>query len=74
MINLKDEGRKEERRKGRKAGWGVERKTYRVQVPAARGRVIPEMDSIKEDFPALWEPMTAIWGRSMSTWTLSRHE
>jgi hypothetical protein len=27
--------------------------TYRVQVPAARGRVIPEMDSMREDFPAL---------------------
>lgn len=27
---------------------------YRVQVPAARGRVIPDMDSMSEDFPALW--------------------
>jgi hypothetical protein len=25
---------------------------YRVQVPAARGRVIPEIDSIKDDLPA----------------------
>lgn len=40
--------------------------THLVQVPLARGRVIPEMDSIKEDLPALCEPTTAIIGRSMS--------
>jgi len=44
--------------------------TYRVQVPAARGKVMPEIDSISEDFPALWAPITAICGRSMSVWTL----
>ena len=32
--------------------------------------MIPDMDSISEDFPALCEPMTAIWGKSMSTCTL----
>lgn len=47
-------------------------KIYLVQVPAARGSVIPEMASINDDFPALWEPMTAICGRSMSVWTLVR--
>jgi hypothetical protein len=35
---------------------------------------MPEMDSMSEDFPALWEPMTAIWGRSISTWTLNSQE
>ena len=52
--------------------------TYRVQVPAARGRVIPDIDSMSDDFPALCEPMTAIWGRSMSTctlhWTTSKNQ
>jgi len=43
---------------------------YRVQVPAARGKVIPDIDSMRDDFPALWEPMTAIWGRSISICTL----
>ena len=52
---------------------GVE-DTYLVQVPAARGKVIPEIDSIKDDLPALCEPMTAICGRSMSTWTLRSKE
>jgi hypothetical protein len=28
--------------------------------------VIPEIDSINEDFPALCEPTTAIIGKSMS--------
>jgi hypothetical protein len=42
-----------------------------VHVPAARGSVIPEMDSIRDDFPALWIPITAIWGRSISIWTLN---
>lgn len=46
-------------------------RTYRVQVPAARGSVIPEIDSMREDFPALWDPITAICGRSISTCTLS---
>ena len=32
--------------------------------------MIPEIDSIKEDLPALCDPVTAITGRSMSTWTL----
>jgi len=35
---------------------------------------MPDMDSMREDFPALWEPMTAIWGRSISTWTLYSQE
>jgi len=42
----------------------------RVHVPEARGRVIPEIDSMREDFPADWIPTTAIWGRSMSSCTL----
>jgi len=29
------------------------RRDYLVQVPAARGRVIPDIDSIRDDFPAL---------------------
>lgn len=41
-----------------------------VHVPAERGRVIPEMDSIRDDLPALCEPITAIMGRSMSVCTL----
>jgi hypothetical protein len=45
-------------------------KIYRVHVPAARGSVIPDIDSMSDDFPALWAPMTAIWGRSISIWTL----
>ena len=45
-----------------------------VQVPAARGRVIPDIDSIKDDFPALCEPMTAITGRSISVPTLHGNE
>lgn len=49
---------------------GQELEMYRVQVPPARGSVIPEMDSISEDLPALWFPTTTIRGRSMSTWTL----
>ena len=47
---------------------------YLVQVPAARGRVIPDIDSIKDDFPALCEPMTAITGRSISVPTLHGNE
>ena len=45
-------------------------KTYRVQVPADLGRVIPEIASMSDDLPALCWPMTAICGMSMSTWTL----
>ena len=45
-----------------------------MQVPAARGRVIPEMDSIEDDFPVFWEPMTAIMGRSISAPTLHEDE
>ena len=47
-----------------------ESNTHLVQVPLARGKVIPEMDSIREDFPALCEPTTAIIGRSISDCTL----
>ena len=47
---------------------------YLVQVPAARGRVIPDIDSISEDFPALCDPMTAIVGRSISAPTLDENE
>lgn len=50
------------------------RRDYLVQVPAARGRVIPDIDSIKEDFPALCDPTTAIIGRSMSAPTLDENE
>ena len=56
---------------------GIDRKgrqSYLVQVPAARGRVMPDMDSIKDDFPALCEPMTAITGRSISVPTLHGNE
>ena len=42
-----------------------------VHVPDERGRVTPEIDSMREDFPALWLPMTAIMGRSISLWTLA---
>ena len=35
---------------------------------------MPEMDSIKDDFPALWEPMTAIMGKSISAPTLHEDE
>ena len=45
-----------------------------MQVPAARGRVIPDIASIKEDFPALWEPTTAIVGKSTSAPTLYGNE
>lgn len=46
------------------------RREYLVHVPDARGRVIPDIDSIKDDLPALWEPMTAIMGKSISAPTL----
>ena len=47
---------------------------YLVQVPAARGRVIPDMASMRDDFPALWEPTTAIMGKSISAPTLDGNE
>ena len=43
---------------------------HRVHVPAARGSLTPEMDSMQEDLPALCDPMAAMVGRSMSTCTL----
>lgn len=46
-------------------------RVYLVHVPAERGSVIPEMDSIRDDLPALCEPMTAIMGKSMSICTLT---
>jgi hypothetical protein len=39
---------------------------YLVQVPEARGKVIPEMASMRDDFPALCDPRTAITGMSSS--------
>ena len=45
-------------------------KSHLVQVPAARGNVMPEIDSMSDDLPALWDPITAICGRSISLWTL----
>ena len=33
---------------------------------------MPEMDSMRDDLPALWFPMTAIIGRSMSVCTLPK--
>ena len=56
-----------------RTGEGAQR-DYLVQVPAARGRVIPDIDSINDDFPALWEPMTAIIGKSISAPTLRGNE
>lgn len=44
--------------------------TNLVQVPAARGKVMPDTDSISDDFPELCWPTTTIWGRSISTETL----
>jgi len=40
--------------------------TYLVQVPAARGKVIPEMASISDDLPALCDPRTPMTGMSRS--------
>ena len=45
-------------------------KAYLVQVPAARGRVIPDMATIRDDFPALCDPNTAMMGMSRSNCTL----
>lgn len=39
---------------------------YLVQVPEARGKVIPDMASMSEDFPALCDPKTAMTGMSSS--------
>src|SRR5271170_3578233 len=36
-----------------------------VQVPVARGTLICEIDSMRELFPALWFPITAIFGSLM---------
>ena len=41
-------------------------------MPLARGSVIPEIASTREDFPALCQPMTTIAGISRSTSAL-RH-
>ncbi len=41
--------------------------SYLVQVPLARGRVIPEIASMSEDFPALCDPRTAMMGMSRSS-------
>ena len=43
---------------------------YLVQVPEARGKVIPDMASMSEDFPALCDPKTAMTGMSSSRWAL----
>ena len=38
-----------------------------MQVPLARGSVMPEIASMSEDFPALCQPITAMEGMSRST-------
>jgi hypothetical protein len=43
-----------------------QRTSYLVQVPRARGRVMPEIDSMSDDFPALCDPTTAMVGISSS--------
>jgi hypothetical protein len=43
---------------------------YRVQVLLARGRLIPDIASIREDFPALCRPTAAMIGMSMCVSTL----
>ena len=40
---------------------------YLVQVPEARGNVIPEMASISDDFPADCDPRAAMMGMSSSS-------
>jgi hypothetical protein len=45
-----------------------------VQVPLARGSVMPEIASMREDFPALCHPMTAMAGISRSTSALVQRE
>ena len=39
---------------------------YLVQVPEARGNVIPEMASMSDDFPADCDPRAAMMGMSSS--------
>jgi len=39
---------------------------YFVHVPVFLGKLIPEIDSINKDFPALCAPITITWGRSTS--------
>jgi hypothetical protein len=39
---------------------------YLVQVPEARGNVIPEMASMSDDFPADCDPKAAMMGMSSS--------
>ena len=53
---------------------GKTRRDYLVKVPAGRERVIPSIDSIKEDSPSLWEPITTILGKSISAPTLCENE
>lgn len=45
---------------------GVTTLPYLVQVPKARGKVMPEMASMRDDFPALCAPTTAMTGMSRS--------
>jgi hypothetical protein len=45
-----------------------------VQVPLARGSVMPEIASMREDFSALCHPMTAMAGISRSTSALVQYE
>ena len=45
-------------------------RAYLVQVPRARGKVIPDMASIRDDFPALCAPKTAMIGISRSNCAL----
>lgn len=40
----------------------IDQEIYLVQVPAPRGSFIPEIASIKDDLPELWEPITAMSG------------
>jgi hypothetical protein len=41
------------RRKKNKSSTEEKPRPYRVHVPAARGRVIPKIDSMSDDLPAL---------------------
>lgn len=45
-----------------------------MQVPLARGSVMPEIASTREDFLALRHPMTAMAGISRSTSALVQYE
>merc|ERR1719247_3932872 len=42
---------------------------HRVTSPVPRGKGTPEIASSTDDLPALWSPMTAIWGSGKSCWT-----